>query len=144
MAFSTNLVKMKIFASMRKFCSFHMGTLMTTFDKREQAFEAKLAHDEELKFKANVRRNKWLGLWAAEKLGKTSAEAEDYATSLIAVDLDESSGDEVVKKVRADFDKAGVALSEHQIRRKMEELLAAAVEEIKTVAVDAKARPLDH
>ena len=129
---------------MRRFGSFHMGTLMTTFDKREQAFEAKLAHDEELKFKANVRRNKWLGLWAAEKLGKSGAEAEDYATSLIAVDLDEGGGDEIFKKVRADFDKAGVAQSDHQIRRKMEELLAEAVEEVKTVAADAKANPHEH
>lgn len=121
-----------------------MVTLMTTFDKREQAFEAKLAHDEELKFKANVRRNKWLGLWAAEKLGKTGAEAEDYAASLIAVDLDESSGDEIFKTIRADFDKAGVAQSDHQIRRRMDELLAEAIEEIKTVAAEAKANPLEH
>jgi hypothetical protein len=114
---------------------------MTTFDKREQAFEAKLAHDEELKFKANVRRNKWLGLWAAEKLGKSGAEAENYAASLIAADLEETGDEDVFKIVRADFDKAGVAQSDHQIRRKMEELLLAAVAEIKTVAADAKKTP---
>lgn len=115
-----------------------MGSLMTTFDEREQAFEAKLAHDEELKFKANVRRNKWLGLWAAEKLGKTGAAAEDYATSLIAADLEENNADEIFKTIRADFDKAGVAQSDHQIHRKADELFQAALEEIKTVAADAK------
>lgn len=114
---------------------------MTTFDKREQAFEAKLAHDEELKFKANVRRNKWLGLWAAEKLGKTGADAESYAASLVAADLEEVGDEDVFKIVRADFDKAGVAQSDHQIRRKMDELLVAAVEEIKTVAAEAKEKP---
>jgi hypothetical protein len=117
---------------------------MTTFDQREQAFEAKVAHEEELKFKANVRRNKWLGLWAAEKLGKTGAAAEDYAAALIAADLEENRGDEIFNTIRADFDKAGVEQSDHQIRRKMEELLAAAVTEIKTVAAEAKANPLDH
>lgn len=117
-----------------------MGSLMTTFDEREQAFEAKLAHDEELKFKANVRRNKWLGLWAAEKLGKTGAAAEDYAATLIAADLEENNADEIFKTIRADFDKAGVDQSDHQIHRKADELYQAAVEEIKTVAAEAKAQ----
>jgi len=62
--------------------------------------------NEELKFKANVRRNKWLGLWAAEKLGKTGAAAEDYAATLIAADLEENNADEIFKTIRADFDKA--------------------------------------
>jgi hypothetical protein len=114
---------------------------MTTFDKRERAFEAKLAHDEELQFKANVRRNKWLGLWAAEKLGKTGADAENYAAELIAADLEEVGDEDVFRKIRADFDKAGVQQSDHPIRRKMEELLQAAVEEIKTVAAAAKEKP---
>jgi hypothetical protein len=117
------------------------GYSMTTFDKREQAFEAKLAHEEELKFKANVRRNKWLGLWAAEKLGKSGAEAESYAASLIAADLEEVGDEDVFRIVRADFDKAGIAQSDHQIRRKMDELLVAAIEEIKTVAAEAKEKP---
>jgi hypothetical protein len=117
---------------------------MTTFDQREQAFEAKLAHDEELKFKANVRRNKWLGLWAAEKLGKTGAAAEDYATSLIAADLEENNAEEIFKTIRADFDAAGVEQSDHQIHRKADELLQAAIEEIKTVAAEAKAHPHEH
>jgi hypothetical protein len=118
-----------------------MGILMTTFDKREQAYEAKLAHDEELKFKANVRRNKWLGLWAAEKLGKTGADAENYAASLIAADLEEVGDEDVFKMIRDDFDKAGVEQSDHQIRRKMDELLHEAVEEITAVAAAAKEKP---
>ncbi len=105
---------------------------MTTFDKREQAFEAKLARDEELKFKAVVRRNKWLGLWAAGKLGKSAAEAEDYASSLVSADLREGSEEKIVAKIRADFDQAGVALSDRQIVIKMEELFVAAVAEVQS------------
>lgn len=105
---------------------------MTTFDEREQAYEAKLAHDEELKFKASVRRNKWLGLWAAEKLGIQGKAADDYASSLIAAQL-EGNGDEAVfRKVRADFDAAGIAQSDHQIRREMVALLTKAMREIVT------------
>jgi hypothetical protein len=103
---------------------------MTTFDEREQAYEAKLAHDEELKFKADVRRNKWLGLWAAEKLGKHGAAAEDYASTLVATQLQGKGEEAVFRKIRTDFDVAGVALSDHQIRGKMEELLAKATEEV--------------
>ena len=118
---------------------------MTTFDQREQAYEAKLAHDEELKFKATVRRNKWLGFWAAEKLGMTDEEAAaDYAADLIAAELDEGDGDVIFNKLRADFDAAHVAVSDHQIRREMEELFAKAMEEIMTVAAQAKQHGYDH
>jgi hypothetical protein len=103
---------------------------MTTFDEREQAYEAKLAHDEELKFKADVRRNKWLGLWAAEKLGKQGKTAEDYASALVATQLQGKGEEAVFGKIRADFDAAGVALSDHQIRREMDELLAKATKEV--------------
>jgi hypothetical protein len=105
---------------------------MTTFDKREQAYEAKLAQDEELKFKATVRRNKTLGLWAAEKLGKTGADAEAYATALVSAEIKENGDASVFQVIRTDFDAAGVAQSDHQIRRKMEELLAQAAKEIFT------------
>ncbi len=117
---------------------------MTTFDQREQAYEAKLAHEEELKFKATVRRNKWLGLWAAEKLGKTGEAAEDYAAGLIAAELEEEGDDAVFKKLRADFDAAHVAVSDHQIRREMDELFAKAKEEIMTVAAEAKEQGQGH
>ncbi len=117
---------------------------MTTFDQREKAYEAKLAHDEELKFKATVRRNKWLGLWAAGKLGKTGEAAEDYAAEVIAVELDEGDGEVILKKLRADFDAAHVDVSDHQIRREMEELFAKATEEIMTVAAEAKEHGHGH
>ncbi len=111
---------------------------MTTFDQREQAFEAKLAHDEELKFKSTVRRNKWLGLWAAEKLGKTEVEAEAYATALISAELDGNSDENIARKIHADFEKAGIVQSEHQIRRHMDELFAKATQEVMTVATEVK------
>jgi hypothetical protein len=116
---------------------------MTTFDKREQGFEARLAHDAELKFRAIARRNKWLGLWAAEKLGKTAAEAENYANSLVAAELQEGGDDTIFFKVRTDFDQAKVAESDHQLRRKMEELLSAAVMEVETGTGKGGSRPLE-
>jgi hypothetical protein len=105
---------------------------MTTFNDREDAFEKKFAHDEELRFKAMARRNKMLGLWAAEKLGKSGAQAEDYAKSVVFADFEEQGDEDVFRKVRKDFDDAGVNQSDHQIRRTMEELMAKAVAEIKT------------
>jgi hypothetical protein len=104
---------------------------MTTFDKREEGFEKQFAHDEELRFKANARRNKTLGLWAAAKLGLTGADAEAYAKSVVMADFEEAGEDDVFKKVRKDFDAKGIAESDHQIRRTMEELMAKAVADIK-------------
>ena len=104
---------------------------MTTFDKREEGFEKKFALDEELRFKAVARRNKLLGLWAAEKLGKSGDEADVYAKSVVAADFEEAGDDDVFRKVRKDFDAAGVQQSDHQIRRTMDELMGAAVEQIK-------------
>jgi hypothetical protein len=103
---------------------------MTTFDKREDAFETQFAHDEELKFKATARRNKMLGLWAAEKLGLAGAEAESYALSVVMTEL-EHPGDDVMRKIRKDFDAKGVAQSDHQIERTMSEFMAQAVIAIK-------------
>ncbi|MGH6842506.1 MAG: DUF1476 domain-containing protein, partial [Methylocella sp.] len=79
---------------------------MTIFDEREHAFEAKLAHDEELKFKARARRDKWLGLWAAGKLGKTGAAAEEFAGRLVAAEIAKDSAGQILKAIRADFDRA--------------------------------------
>jgi hypothetical protein len=104
---------------------------MTTFDKREEGFERQFAHDEELRFKANARRNKTLGLWAAAKLGLTGADAEAYAKSVVMADFEEAGEDDVFKKVRKDFDAKGIAESDHQIRRTMDELMAKAVADIK-------------
>jgi len=105
---------------------------MSTFDKREDGFEKKFAHDEELRFKANARRNKLLGLWAAEKLGKSGTDADVYAKAVIAADIEEAGDEDVFRKVRKDFDAAGVQQSDHQIRRTMDELLAQAIEQIKS------------
>ena len=105
---------------------------MTTFDKREEGFEKKFAHDEELRFKAMARRNKLLGRWAAEKLGMTGAEADAYAKTVVLADFEEPGDDDVYRKVRADFDAKGLsAISDKDIRHAMSELLAKAVEEIK-------------
>ena len=104
---------------------------MTTFDKREEGFEKQFAHDEELRFKANARRNKLLGLWAAAKLGMAGAEADAYAKEVVLADFEEAGDDDVFRKVRRDFDAKGVTESDHQIRRTMDELMATAIAEIK-------------
>jgi len=104
---------------------------MTTFDKREEGFEKRFAHDEELRFKANARRNKLLGLWAAEKLGLAGADADAYAKEVVVADLEEAGDDDVFRKIRKDFDAKGVAASDHQIRRTMIELMEKAIAQIK-------------
>ncbi len=104
---------------------------MASMDDRKDAFEKKFAHDEELKFKATARRNKLLGLWAAEKLGKTGGEAEAYAKEVVAADFEEAGDEDVFRKIRGDFDAAGVEQSDHQIRRTMDELLGQAIEQVK-------------
>ena len=104
---------------------------MTTFDKREEGFEKKFAHDEELKFKATARRNKLLGMWAAEKLGITGPAAEAYAKEVVAADFEGPGDNDVFHKIRRDFDAKNVAQSDHQIRRTMDELMEQAVAQIK-------------
>jgi hypothetical protein len=101
---------------------------MTTFDKREEGFEKQFAHDEELKFKATARRDRFLGQWAAEKLGLAGAEADAYAKSIVIADIETH---DPFGKVRRDFDAKGVKESDDQIRRVMTELLARAIGEIK-------------
>jgi hypothetical protein len=104
---------------------------MTTFDKREEGFEKQFAHDEELKFRATARRNKLLGLWAAEKLGLTGAAVDAYAKEVVAADFEEAGEEDVFRKLRKDFDAKGVNQSDHQIRRTMQELMATAVAQIR-------------
>jgi hypothetical protein len=104
---------------------------MTTFDKREEGFEKQFAHDEELKFKATARRDKLLGLWAAEKLGLAGAAAEAYAKEVVIADIEATGDHDMFGKIRKDLDAKGVSVSDHQIRRTMDELLARAVSEIK-------------
>jgi hypothetical protein len=105
---------------------------MTTFDKREEGFEKQFAHDEELRFKANARRNKLLGYWAAEKLGLSGDEAAAYAKEVVMSDFEEAGDHDVFKKVRKDFDAKGVAQSDHQIRRTMDELMEKAIAAIRS------------
>lgn len=102
--------------------------MTTTFDKREEGFEKKFAHDEELRFKAMARRNKLLGLWAAEQLGKSGSDAEAYAKEVVLADFEEAGDNDVVRKVIKDLEGKGV--SEQDIRAKMAELLAQAVAQI--------------
>lgn len=100
---------------------------MSTFDEREQAFEKKFAHDAELLFKAEARRNKLLGLWAADLLGKTGDEAAAYAREVLKADLEEAGEEDVFRKIAGDLgDKA----DEPTIRAKMKDLLTLAKEQI--------------
>lgn len=101
---------------------------MTTFDKREEGFESKFAHDEELRFKAMARRNKLLGLWAAGQLGKAGADAEAYAKEVVMADFEEAGDEDVFRKVAKDLAEKGV--TEQQIRTQMHELLGQAVAQI--------------
>ena len=103
---------------------------MTSFDDREKAYEKKFAHDAELKFKASARRNKLLGHWAAEMMGLTGDEADNYAKSVVLADLEEPGEEDVFRKIRGDFDEAGIDQSDHQIRRTMAELMDTAVDQI--------------
>ena len=105
---------------------------MTTFEEREKGFERKFAHDEELKFRATARRNKLLGLWAAEKMGLSGEAAQAYAREVIKADLLEPGEEDVFRKLRADFDAKGVELSDHQIHRMMDEFMGQALAQIET------------
>lgn len=103
---------------------------MSNFDNRQKGFEGKFAHDQELQFKASARRNKLLGLWAAGLMGKSADEADAYAKEVIKADFEEAGDDDVFRKVRADFDAAGVEQSDHQLRRQMDDLLAEAISQL--------------
>lgn len=104
---------------------------MTTFDDREKAFEKKFAHDQDLKFKAEARRNNMLAAWAAEKLGITGEEAvSNYKKDVRRADLEEAGDDDVFRKVRADFDAKGVSVADDEIRKVMSEFLGQAVDQI--------------
>ena len=96
---------------------------MSTFEDRENAFENKFAHDAEMQFKAEARRNKLLGLWAAELMGKSGDEASSYATEVVKSDFEEAGDDDVFRKVSGDL---GDNASEDEVRAKMAELLAVA------------------
>ena len=105
---------------------------MTTFDKREEGFEKKFALDEEQKFKAVARRNKLLGLWAAEKLGITGDAASAYAKEVVTADFEEAGDGDVQNKVMRDFTGKGVAITAQELRAKMDELMALAASQVKS------------
>jgi hypothetical protein len=102
------------------------------FDERKSVEEHKYALDQELRFKANNRRNKLLGLWAAELLGKTGDEALAYAMEVVKSDFEAPGDDDVFRKVQGDLSKGGVAVTDHQIQRQMQELMDTAIEQVKT------------
>jgi len=103
---------------------------MTQFDDREQAFEKKFARDEEFEFKVAARRNKLLGLWAADLMGITGDDASAYAADVIASDFEEAGDEDVYRKVAGDLSEKNVDVSEHQIRREMEDLMTKAREQL--------------
>lgn len=105
---------------------------MTTFDDRQKGFESKFARDAELKFKAESRRNKMLAEWAAEHLGLSGEAVAEYVKDVRRADFEEAGDDDVFRKVRADFDAKSVAVDDATLRSKMDEFLAAAVDEIET------------
>mgnify|MGYP001114355726 CR=1 FL=1 len=103
---------------------------MTTFDDREKGFEQKYKHDQELQFKVNARRNRLLGLWAAERMGLSGAAADDYAKTVVQADFERPGDSDVVEKVLKDLNDKGVSVTEVQVRKEMERLLAVAKEQI--------------
>ena len=103
---------------------------MKSFEDREKGFERKFAHDEELKFRATARRNKLLGLWAAEQMGISGDAAQIYAREVIKADLELPGEEDVFRKIRGDFDAKGVEQSDHQIRSKMAESMDEALLQI--------------
>ena len=105
---------------------------MSSFDQREKDFERKFQHDEEIRFKVTNRRNKLLGLWASEHLGKTGDAAQDYAIEVVKSDFDKPGDEDVVEKVLADFDAAGVKISADEIRAKMQHLIDEAKHQVMT------------
>jgi len=103
---------------------------MTTFDNREQAFEKKHAHDEELAFKVTARRNKLFGLWIAGEIGLSGDAADAYAKDVILADLEKAGDDDVIGKVTADLKAKGKDISEHRLRAKLAELAAEAQKQL--------------
>jgi len=109
---------------------------MTTFDERQKAFEQKFEHDQELRFKANSRRNKLLGLWAADLMGKTGDQAESYAREIVVADLEKPGHDDVVERLVRDLGAAGKPTEAHTILKQSERLLAEARRQIMTEVKD--------
>jgi hypothetical protein len=103
---------------------------MTTFDEREHAYEAKFAHDAELRFRAKARRDKAIGVWASAQLGLSGAAAEDYAKEILRSDLNQPDDESLIQKLLGDFRAKGVALEEPALKKKLVALMAEAVADI--------------
>ena len=103
---------------------------MSQFKDRENAFENKFAHDEEMQFKANARRNKLLGLWAAEIMGIEGDAADEYAKEVVKADFEEAGDEDVYRKVKGDLDAKQLDISEHRVRKAMEETMVEARRQI--------------
>jgi hypothetical protein len=103
---------------------------MTTFNDREKSYEKKFAMDEELKFKAEARRNRLLAQWAAGKLGLSGPAIDDYVKAVRKADLTEKGDEDVFRKIKKDLDDKGVSVSEKELRKAMEDFLAQAVQQI--------------
>src|SRR6218665_3375204 len=103
---------------------------MSGFDDRRKGQEGKFAHDAELRFKAEARRNKLLGLWAAEHMGLSDEHAKEYAAEVVAADFEEAGDEDVFRKISADIKAKGASVSDDMIRKKMSELTATAREQI--------------
>lgn len=106
--------------------------MLSGFEKRERAEEGKFALDQELRFKANARRNKLLGLWAAEKLGRSGEAAAAYAVEVVKSDFEAPGDEDVFRKVKGDLEAAGVAITDHQLQRQMAELMETAVTQVRS------------
>lgn len=105
---------------------------MTTFDDREKGFESKYALDQEQEFKAIARRNRMLGLWAAEKMGLNAERAEEYGRAIVKADFEQPGEEDVYRKITQDLEGAGLTVSEGEIRRKMDELSSVAREQVRS------------
>ena len=103
---------------------------MATFDDREKAFEKKFEHDQQLQFRTEMRRNKLIGLWAAGLMDLTGGDAEAYAKQVVEADFEEPGPEDVIRKIKADFEAGGVEKSDHQIRRQLEECEKEAREQV--------------
>ena len=103
---------------------------MATFDDREKAFEKKFEHDQQLQFRTEMRRNKLVGLWAAELMGLTGADAEAYAKQVVEADFEEPGPEDVIRKIKGDFEARSVDKSDHQIRRQLEDCEKEAREQV--------------
>ena len=103
---------------------------MAGFDDREKGQEAKFAHDAQLRFKAEARRNKLLGLWAAEHMGLSDEHAREYAAEVVASDFEEAGDEDVFRKISADIKAKGAPVSDEMIRQKMAELVQTAREQV--------------